>query len=166
MSAAGAKPWYREFWLWFVMTPVIAAVIGGFATLIIAGRPPPLVVDDFGQIALTVERNQQRDKRAAELGLAAELRFDAGPGKDRRTAVVRLSGDAPERLRLDLIHPTRDDRDESVMLGRSGELYAGVISRPAGRLYLQIADENGTWRLTGNLAPEQQLVRLTAGSAP
>jgi hypothetical protein len=164
--AARGKPWYREFWLWFVLAPLIATVIGSFATLIVAGGPPALVVDDFGQIALTVERNRQRDRRAAELGITADLQFDPGTGGGPEQVAVRLHGDAPAQLRLELIHPTREERDASTTLRRSGDRYAGTVLRPAGRLYLQVGDEAHSWRLTGALAPGQRSARLAPAPAP
>lgn len=161
----GGKPWYREFWLWFVMAPVIATVIGGFATLIIAGAPPALVVDDYGEIALVVERERERDQHAAALGLVAELQLGIGPNEGAGAVVVRLAGARPARVRLDLIHPTRDERDASVLLDHAGDAYRGVVRRPAGRLYLQLTDDQGSWRLTGELGPTQQSTRLEPAAA-
>jgi hypothetical protein len=162
MAVAGRKPWYRETWLWVVLAPLIVVVLASFATLIIAGRAPPLVVDDFGRIAMTVEREQQRDLRATALGLAAELRFEPAADAALERVEVRLTGDAPESLQLDLVHPTRDERDASAVLRREGTAWRGEIARPAGRRYLQLADADGGWRLAGERAAGQGVVELRA----
>ncbi len=159
---SNAKPWYREFWLWFVLTPPIATVIGAFATLIIAGAPPAMVVDDYSQIALAVERDRARDERARNLGLVADLAIDEATG----SVSVQLTGAAPERLRLDLVHPTLAERDVRAWLEHAGNSYRGAIQRSTGRLYLQLADESGSWRLTGELGAGRNTVRLQPRAAP
>lgn len=164
----GAKPWYREFWLWFVLAPLIAVVLGSLVTIVIAGRVPPLVVDDFSRIPLTVERNFARDRRAGELRLSAEVEFaESPPGMVR----VTLAGAAPEEIQLEIIHPTRDDRDQRLLLRRAAEGYSARAETPTGRVYLQIGDAAGTWRLTGERRPGEPRVRLAArtddvGGAP
>lgn len=162
MALAGRKPWYRETWLWLVLSPLIAVVLASFTTLIIAGRPPALVVDDFGRIAMTVEREQARDRRAAELGLAAEVRFAPTGEPGRLRVVVTLSGDAPPALRLELVHPTREERDATGRLTRQGAEWRGEIATPAERRYLQLTDEAGSWRLSGELARGQDALGLRA----
>lgn len=162
MHDAAPKPWYRQFWLWFVITPLIATVIASFVTLYIAGSPPALVVDDFGRIEMTVERDEARDRRAAELGLAAEVQFDPGPADEATAVAVTLAGAAPAALRLSLIHPTRQDRDHEAVLARTGAAYGGSVVRPGSRVYLIVTDDRGEWRLAGEIGPGQQAVTLRA----
>ncbi len=158
-----AKPWYRHFWVWFILTPVIGSVIAGFITLYLAGAPPSLVVDDFGQIAMAVELDQQRDKRAVELGVAARLQFDAQSAGSTQAVTVSLGGAAPDNLKLELIHPTLEQMDRQVILKRSGDLYTGTMPRADTRLYVMISDGAGNWRLTGVLEPRQEILELKAG---
>lgn len=165
MHETQPKPWYRQFWLWFVLAPLIAVVIASFATLFIAGRPPALVVDDYRQIPLAVERDRARDLRAAELGLSAELQFTAA-ADGNRGVLVSLQGDAPARLRLDLVHPTREEFDRSTVLDRAGAGYAGVVQRPANRVYVSLHDEADTWRLTGTLPAGADALRLAPSARP
>ena len=149
-----ATPWYRQFWPWFVIAPLIATVIGGFATLIIAGSPPAMVVDDVGQIEKTVAEDQARDRRAAALGIRAELRFDA-------TGVsVDLAGAAPAALRLTLIHPTRADADRSAVLVPADGAYRGRIDRPRSRAYVLLTDAENDWRLAGVIALDEKALTL------
>ena len=46
MDTEPYKPWYRHFWVWVMLAPLIAAVIASFVTLYLAGPPPALVEDD------------------------------------------------------------------------------------------------------------------------
>jgi hypothetical protein len=133
--------------VWIVLAPLIAVVAASFFTLYLAGAPPALVVDDFGQIAMAIEQDQVRDRRADELGLSAGVAVDASG-----EVTVRLDGAAPPRLVLELIHPTLEELDRSVMLARYGDAYRGRIERHDARLYVQLTDDAGDWRLTGELA--------------
>jgi hypothetical protein len=157
------RPWYRHVWLWIMLVPLIASVIAGFVTLYLAGAPPALVVDDFGKIAMAVELDQQRDRHAAELGLGARLEFGDQPAGSSRTVSINLSGTAPDRLRLELIHPTLEHMDQHVLLKRNADVYTGSVARADTRLHVLISDEQETWRLTGILAAGQDALELKAG---
>jgi len=161
-----AKPWYRHFWVWFIITPVICSVVAGFVTLYLAGAPPSLVVDDFGQIAMTVELDQQRDQRATELGVAARLQLDAQSAGSAQAVTVSLSGAEPDSLKLELIHPTLEQMDRQIILKRSDDRYTGTMQRADTRLYVLISDGAGSWRLTGVLDPRQEVLELKAGPRP
>jgi hypothetical protein len=57
MQQGDDAPWYRHFWVWFVLAPLIAAVVASFVTLYLAGAPPELVEDVGGRTAdMPVER--------------------------------------------------------------------------------------------------------------
>ena len=159
------RPWYRHIWLWIMLVPLIASVIAGFVTLYLAGAPPALVVDDFGKIAMAVELDQQRDRHAAELGLGARLEFGKPPAGGSRTVnlSLSLSGTAPDRLKLELIHPTLEHMDQHVLLKRNADVYTGSVGRADTRLHVLISDEQGSWRLTGVLAAGQDVLDLKAG---
>ena len=157
------RPWYRHVWLWIMLVPLIASVIAGFVTLYLAGAPPALVVDDFGKIAMAVELDQQRDRHAAELDLGARLEFGDLPVGSSRTVSISLSGTAPDRLRLELIHPTLEHMDQHVLLKRNADVYTGSVVRADTRLHVLISDEQESWRLTGILAAGQDVLDLQAG---
>lgn len=165
MDQTRPRPWYRQFWLWFVLSPLVVVVIASFVTLFIAGRPPALVVDDYRQIPLVVERDRARELRAAELGVSAELQFTAAADGSRRV-LVDLQGDSPARLRLDLIHPTREEFDQSTVLHRTGAVYAGLVQPPLNRVYVSLHDEADTWRLTGTLPAGADSMRLAPAARP
>lgn len=163
MASVMDKPWYRHFYVWLVLTPLIATVIGSFFTLYLAGSPPSLVVDDFGQIAMAIEQDQQRDRRAAQLGVRARLQLDPRAAEAGQAVALDLAGAAPDRVRLELIHPTLDTRDRSVMLTRQGDIYVGVVPRADSRLYVQVTDDAGEWRLTGVLERGAGSLELAPG---
>jgi hypothetical protein len=56
------RPWYRHFWVWFMLAPLIATVLASIVTLLLAGSPPELVVADPGQ--------PEPDRQATEMRAA------------------------------------------------------------------------------------------------
>lgn len=157
------RPWYRHFWVWFTLTPLIGSVIAGFVTLYLAGAPPALVVDDFGRLAMAVELDQQRDRHAAELGVGARLELQLQAAGRGQAVSISLTGAAPERLRLELIHPTLEQMDQRVLLRRNDGAYTGSVVRADTRLHVLISDEQASWRLTGILAAGEDRLDLKAG---
>lgn len=159
-----SKPWYRHFWVWFTLAPLIATVAASMVTLFLAGSPPALVVDEFGAIAMVVEQDQRRLRRAAELGMAATVDV-AGTGPGSRVT-VRLEGPAPPALRLALVHPTLATLDRATDLVRDGDAWRGVVERADTRLYVQLGDAAGDWRITGELPRGADAVRLAPAAPP
>ena len=68
------KPWYKQFWPWFVIAFPITAVIAGTATVIIAMHEPDgLVADDYYKEGLAINRTLAKEQMAKQLNLSAEL---------------------------------------------------------------------------------------------
>jgi len=165
------RPWYRQFWPWFIAFPPAATVVGGFVTLWLAGTGPSLVVDDYGQIGKVTMQRAVRDERAVELDLSASVVLDAISaendgvvGVDVSLASARL--DSPKTIVLRIVHPTRAEQDVETLLSGAGGRYKGNIPRPIGRLYIHINDPERTWRLVGELgagATELQLLPKQTG---
>lgn len=160
------KPWYRHLWPWLVMIPPAVAVIGGLTTAWLAGGPPALVVDDYADIArVTVER-AERDLRARQLALSVRLELpaaDAGDGRLRAYLASGLPGfNPPQQLNLELIHPTREELDQSLRLERSGEVFSASLQRPPGRFYIQLSDPDAGWRLVAELPANANQLTLSA----
>ncbi len=161
------RPWYRQFWPWFLMLPPLAAVVGGFATLILAGGPPAMVVDDYGEIAMATRLDAARDRAAAERGLSAEISLVPAGAGHGVSLVLRQQRDGrwPSQVILRLTHPTIEDLDQQVVLTGAAGRYSGAVSRPPGRLYVEISDPEATWRLAGELAASSERLLLSAQEA-
>ncbi len=154
------EPWYRQFWPWFLILLPTLSVVGSIATIIIAtGSPHAMVVDDYARIGLATHRKMERDSRATELGMAAEIRVFREPAEIR----VRLEGNAPrpDHLILTLSHPTIADSDRRLAMPGHAELYSVRLEGPLiGRWYLQLAPPDGDWRLAGELPDGSETLRL------
>lgn len=169
IAAIDDTPWYRQFWPWFIMAPPAVSVIAGLLTFYLAGSAPSMVVDDYGRIAMATRQRAEREQRAAALGLGARINFLGSTAQNQRSVTVTLSqatGDTswPERLKLDLVHPTLDERDATSVLVGSGGRYTGTINNPQGRYYISLMDIDGTWRLTGEFRGRGDSLELEAAS--
>ena len=85
------------------------------------------------------------------------------------TAPLSAEGNAyqaPAELRLQLIHPTQAERDQEVRLLGEGGRYSGELPALPGRMYLQLSDLEGEWRLLGEIAPGKRQVRLAPAPMP
>ena len=154
------RPWYREFWVWFVIAFPLAAVVAGVSTVIIANSgDDSLVVDDFRKVGLIARRETALEREAEKRDIAVTASIDRKSGQ----IMVRLEGDAaPETLSLGLFHPTRRDLDRSALLLRDqAGLYRGNIGRDVlGHWYIQVQDNENDWRITDRLARDASLVSL------
>jgi len=145
------RPWYRQFWPWFLIALPASAVVAGLYTLHIAiVTKDGLVVDDYYKEGLAINRTLDRDRRARELGVAAVFRFD--PSRERIT--LYLDGPAavrPDFLTLRLVHPTREGHDQKIRLEREGEqTYSASLQLAIrGNWHLLVTPPDESWRIGG-----------------
>lgn len=159
------RPWYRQFWPWFIAFPPAATVVAGFVTAWLAGTGPSLVVDDYGQIGKVTAQRAVRDERALELGLSARVSIEVMAAAKEGVVSVDLAltdsgAELPPVILLRIVHPTREELDTEAILSGSRGHYAGRIVRPVGRLYIHVGDIERTWRLVGELSPQATGLQL------
>lgn len=128
-----------------------ATLMAGFATLAaIGGGGLDTVSDPVRRTAQVQQVDDSADRRAAALGLRAELR--QAPGDGTRLAVAARKEAAPGlpgELVLHLEHPldARLDRQLRLQRGEGGWRGPGFDAAPGWRVSLAPAD--GRWRLVG-----------------
>jgi hypothetical protein len=144
------KPWFRQFWPWFLIALPASVVVAAVCTAVVASRhADDLVVDDYYKDGLAINRQLEKKQHAAELGISAQLQFSG----DTVTAAMSGPVDQPS-LRLLLSHPLEADRDFEMSLARVSQgVYRGTLAQtiaPRWHWTLQAAQDNG-WRLDGVL---------------
>nr|MBP6228693.1 FixH family protein [Pseudomonadales bacterium] len=122
MSSADGKivPWYRQGWPWFLILLPATVVVACFFTLYLAIRhQDSLVRDDYYKEGLAINRDLARAQYAREHAIAGVLSFDAA------TLAVELQLDnalpTTPGLRLEILHPTDQARDQVLTLLRAGD---------------------------------------------
>lgn len=165
LNAQPTNPWYKEFWPWMLLAVLGSSIIAGTTFLVLSITSyDGMVEDNYYKTGLAINQVIAQDHRAAELGMAARVRVDDMTGDVN----VDLSGEArPQRLLLTLIFPTRDDRDQQLILTHvRGSHYVGQApSHLEYRWYLQLEPDVQTpeWRLQGEASfPSAEAFRLTA----
>ncbi len=154
------RPWYREFWPWFLMLFPAAAVVGGILTFRIAADSDDGVVDDdYYKQGLAINRVLARGEAAAAVGLRGEAQFGDG------NVSLHLTGRLepwPQRVVLRILHPTRAGMDQTVSLNRQDTgRYEGRCRAPGpGKWKLMLEDEDRSWRLVGQLNPGRRQAAL------
>ncbi len=150
------RPWYRQFWPWFLLALPGSVVIAGLTTVYIAFKyEDSLVADSYYADGLAINQVLEQDLRARQLNLSASLDFDL----PRREIRVRLEGDPPGSfelpsiLSLSLLHPTDNNKDAVITLASiGGNAFAGEISSALEhRYYLRLQPASTEWRLNGEL---------------
>ena len=93
------RPWYKEFWLWFVLAPPMASIALGLSLVAVAfTQGDTVVVDNYAQAGRALHKDNHREHAAREIGLDGTLVLDRREGQ----VTVRLDDlpTMPERLDL------------------------------------------------------------------
>jgi len=161
-TTGSPTPWYKNRWPWLLMAGPALAVIAGIVTLQLAiSSADDMVNDDYYKRGKDINLELSRDKAAVSMGIKAQAMFSDDQESVR---IITSSKQAlPATLELQLLHPTRQQDDQTITLQRQGDnLYQGKIAaHNAAHWYVRLQDKAGTWRLQGEWRPsDSQLVTL------
>lgn len=164
-----SRPWYREPWVWGLMSGPAIVVVAGFITAWLAIRSNDgLVADDYYKRGLAIHEVVERDQAARRLGLSARVALAPAGG----AVTLQLAGgreELPAALTLRVVHPTRAGYDQEIALQRvaPGRYQGAMAPLRDGRWVLKLLDAGQTWRLTGSTwVPEQSVAELKPAAAP
>lgn len=147
MTQEQFTPWYKEPYMLLVAgIPVIAVIWGLNMVRLAMDNPDTLVSDSYYKDGVSYVESHKLDQAADRLQVEAAMTFNA----DEIT--VELSGyfdQKPDTLQLQLIHPTLEERDVTVLLQRMPDgRYMGVndITLP-NRRHVWVSSPEQGWRL-------------------
>lgn len=151
-TSLNIKPWYREPWPWLLaLGPFIVVIAGIYTTYLAIVSNDGLVTDDYYKKGLAVNQTIASSEQARKLGLTVGVRMTEG-GFIARLAAADKAFAMPPLLVLTLSHPTRAGLDQSLVLKREGDAYAGQVRLPkSGHWLVLVEDEAKSWRLMGNV---------------
>lgn len=70
-------PWYKQVWPWLLIALPLSVVIASIGTYFVALKGlDPVITKDYYKEGLAVNTDLTRDKKAADLGLVADVRID------------------------------------------------------------------------------------------
>ena len=171
MKREDTKPWYRQFWPWFIISLPAASVVGGLTTVWISLQTTDsLVLQSDDGVRNASDRRIAAERFASEAGLAALVDIDAATGVV--TAAMRSGDlvDVPPTLEFELSHPAFADRDHLITLRQAqpdadgNPVWVGhLLQVPGGRFYAVLRSGN-TWRLTAEWQGEASLTLRPGGN--
>ncbi|MGB1238256.1 MAG: FixH family protein [Pseudomonadales bacterium] len=162
-----ADPWYKQPWLLFALTPLVATVIVGTSWLVISIiSADGIVKDDHYKIAKGYFRDPSKLQLAFDKQISADINLDNLTGD----ITLNLSGQFetyPKLLTLDVVSPTHQKYDANISLKQVADqpFYIGSLPGPLkGKRYLILNPEDNSWRLRTEIAPpyDQRTFKLTA----
>ena len=151
-------PWYHYRWPWLLMLgPFVVIVAGVITTYLAVVSDDGLVDDDYYKQGLAINQVTERNERAVQLGLRADVMQSADRSKIRVTLRGNPEVRLPSTIKLRITHPTRSGIDQNLVVPTSGlGEYTGPLPAPlAGRWHGAIDDDSGKWRLAGEWIVEQ-----------
>ncbi len=158
LSSPVSRPWYKEPWVWFLISFPLAAVIVGSLYITTAIKTDDgLVTDDYYNKGKAINMELRRDTAAAAMGITAQVMFSS----DGRSVTVNTTSKQvlPDVLTLKLIHPAQDDYDVAADLHKiAANQYSGSFGKElvkANHWYAQLEDKSNQWRVQAEWKPEQ-----------
>jgi hypothetical protein len=159
--------WYKEPWMLLVLGGPLIVVIAAITTGVIAWQGEDKVVSrDYYKQGININRYLQKDAKASELKILAEIRFDQASGK----ISLRLEGKTtfPESILFSIsthsAASTYESSQKIKLLQTKPNVYEGKLTARAIQMKLwHVQVEAADWRLTGNwLDPERTTLTLKA----
>lgn len=150
------KPWYKEFWAWFVFAPLILTICVSVFTVSMAFKYKQDVVDsDYHKVGRLIDNSFAQAEAAAQLGVVADIRFSV---EAEYVDITIEPGDwaLDDSILLLFSHPVDKKLDRYLTLTRVGEnKYSAVADIPEGRWYILLSAINDAgqelWRLSGEI---------------
>lgn len=174
------KKWYKEFWAWFILTPLIVVVIVSSFTVSLAVRhADDRVVDNYYKEGRLINARLDEDILASELALSAVLQFDLSINE----LTIKLDNNTqqyPDTIYLELGHTSDQSQDHMLALQHlaKGQYQTELTRKLQYRWYLRLRSDgnpppidtaevvhqaNDVWRLRGEIdLSKQSTVTLTA----
>lgn len=166
MTASNVKtdvrPWYRQFWLWVVLAPLITVVCVSAVMVSIAFYyADDVVIDNYYKQGRMINQSLEQDRRALALGLRAQLQFDRLIGEVVVTVNTQTAQAAlPEKLLLSLEHRFEADLDQQIVVQQlsPGRFRGELLVKPEYQWYLSLSPvlnkslrREAEWILSGEI---------------
>ena len=171
MHREDTKPWYRQFWPWFIIALPASAVVAGLTTVWIAMQTTDsLVLNSEDGVRNAADRHVSAARLASELGLAALIEIDQSTGAVSAVIRAGVLTELPASIRFELSHPAFADRDRLLTLDKAlpdaegNPVWVGhFVTVPVGRYYA-VLSSGERWRLTAEWQGQQSLTLLPNGN--
>lgn len=143
------KPWYKQFWPWFLMSLPFSVIIAMIVTLSIASQygDNPMVVDDYYKKGRGINAQVAKVEAAQALGISFDFQ------QREQTFELNYRTGKPEQLTaltVAFYHSTQAERDFTVTLSAdaNGVFRGALPDNAAGKWTITITPFDNSWRLS------------------
>ncbi len=146
-NTAPIVPWYKQPWLWFLLSiPITSVILSSImVTVAVKGRDT-LVSDNYYKYGLEINQTIEQDLLAERLELRPKLTINADGTARLKFSENKLPPQAFVTLKI--LHPTLGERDTEVrLLPTSNGFFASVPENLSGRYYIDIYAFDESWRI-------------------
>ena len=142
------RPWYKQPWLWFLLSIPIASVILSsiMVTVAVVGKDS-LVSDNYYKDGMGINQTIEQDQLANSLGIKPVISIQY---PEIVLELISTSDLKPQPfLTLKLLHPTVSEKDFTLKLLPSGNgIFIGELPQNIeGRRYLDLYAYDNSWRI-------------------
>lgn len=158
LNGKDSGPWYKQFWAWFVLAPllIIMVIWVPFLTVIVKGADD-MVLDNYYKEGRMINQRVDQDRHARQLGLSGQLTVDQEVGDVMLTIASTDSGyELPAQLDLYFDHPLEADHDTMIVLHEvvPGRYQGELEKRLLNRWYVRLTSVPVTRAELGDAAPD------------
>ena len=122
--------------------PAVVLVAGALTTWIAFSTKDGLVAEDYYKRGLAINKELRKEDAAQRLGISVEVL------RENEVLKIRIVGDNPPALFVQLVHATREGTDVRLRLARVGVAYEAALPPLApGHWRAIVEDPQGTWRI-------------------
>lgn len=135
MNSNSSGPWWQHRWPWIILFMLSSVIVACMLTIYIAVTTrDSLVADDYSKHGRGINQRLEKDQKALELGMQAQLRYSSSADNGNEFVIELLQSGAsdsnkdstsaiaqPAFLILELSHPTKAELDRSLVLRRVAE---------------------------------------------
>lgn len=153
MTHTDSKPWYRQFWPWFLIAIPLSSMVMGviMITLAVNGKDT-LVRENWYKDGMAINQRMDKQLKAKELGIKAALTYDKKSGA-LFVATANVDTQTDTELTLHLIHPTLKDKDRTLQmfLAPNNQFYTKLDGVPQGFYYLLLTTPTEQWEIDSSV---------------
>jgi hypothetical protein len=153
------KPWYKQFWPWFLMSLPFSVVIAMIITLSIASQyGNPMVVDDY------YKKGRGINAEVAKVEAAQKLDISFNFQQREQNFELNYRSGTPRQLtalKVAFYHSTQAERDFTLTLSAdaNGVFRGQLPENAAGKWTITITPFDNSWRLSQQIVLPSSLIK-------
>lgn len=147
MQEQDNKPWYKQFWPWFLIAiPLSSLIVGTQVIRLATDGTNSMVVDDYYKEGKSINERLDKIVKAQSLGITSLLKVEEGNIELRFLSGQPSTGEA---LKLDFFHVTQESKDFNVFLTRdaSGIYRNNEVFPIQGKWRIRLTPIDESWKI-------------------